>query len=260
MPLQRAYHSVLLVLLVMGLARTAFSQDLPQDRRFLFGGNIGIRTTVNQRTDRANFMLFAETGRFAATQKLGPAMVYDVSFSSRLWRQFSVGTNVSYASMTSTTSIEAQVPHPFFFEFPRTARSQITGLQHGELAVHLQGQFRVPLGNRLSLMVFAGPTIFKGRQDLIATIKTTENGFPFDKVNIVSHNSQTVTVTGLGYNVGFDFTYFGFLGRSEILDRFGASLMYRFSRATPSVRFAQEYQPGLELGGTHILGGLRIAF
>ena len=154
---------------------------------------------------------------------------------------------------------------PFFFEFPRSVTGSAGDLTHRELAIHVQGQYRMPLGDPLSLLLFLGPTRFETRQELVAELTTAERGFPFDEVDIVSHTSQTVSVTGMGYNIGFDLTYFGlrqlgFLGRFEILDRVGVALMLRYSRAAPSVRFAGEFQPALELGGTHALGGLRLAF
>ena len=236
-----------------------------RDSRFVISGDVGIQTTVNTRIDRVNFDLFAETGRFVATQDLGPGTVFDTGFSVRLWQRFGVGLIFSYVETVSAAAIDAEVPHPFFFEFPRPASVLVADLKHRERVVHLQGQYWMPLGDRLLLMIFMGPTRFRATQDLVAEITTAERGFPFDEVDIVAYASEKVTTSGLGYNVGFDLAFFGlrqleFLERFEILDRVGVGFMLRFSRAAPSVWFKRQFQPALELGGMHAVGGLRLAF
>ena len=79
------------------------------------------------------------------------------------------------------------------------------------------------------------------------------------------HASERISTSAFGYNVGFDLAFFGlrqlgFLETFEILDRVGMGFRLRFGRATPSVRFRGQFQPALELGGTHALAGLRLAF
>ena len=215
--------------------------------------------------DRVNFELFAETGRFVATQDLGPGTVFGTGFSVRLWKRFGAGLIFSYVETVSTATIDAEVPHPFFFEFPRPTSGLVAGLKHSERAVYLQGQYWMPLGDRLLLTIFMGPTRFSATQDFVAEITTAERGFPFDEVDIVAHVSEKVTTSGLGYNVDFDLAFFGlrqlgFLESFEIFDRVGVGFMLRLSRAAPSVRFKQQFQPALELGGTHAVGGLRLVF
>ena len=245
------------VFLVLTTGVSTATAQFARDSRFVISGDLGIQTTVNRRTDRVNFELFAENSRFTTTQDLGPGTVFDAGFSVRLWKRFGVGLINSYSGTVSAATIDAEVPHPFFFEYPRLASELVAGLKHREWAVHLQRQYWMPLGDRLLLTIFIGPTFFSATQDLVAKITTAERGFPFDEVDIVAHALEKVTTSGLGYNVGFDLAFFGL---RHLEDRVGLSFMVRFSRAAPSTRFKGQFQPALELGGMDAVGGLRLAF
>ena len=226
----------LLVFACFAGVATAAAQ-VHRDSRFLLGANLGVQTTVNTRTDRVNFELFGETGRFAATQELKRNAVLDGGFAARLWKGFGVGVSVARVRITSTAMIAAEVPHPFFFEFPRSVSGPADGLVHREVAVHLQGQYWMPLGERLRLTIFMGPTLFDVKQDLVAEITTAERGFPFDQADITSHTLESISTTAYGYNLGFDLTCFGlrqigFLEGFDTLDRVGVAFMLRYmSRA-----------------------------
>jgi hypothetical protein len=270
--IQMTVHRRFSQLVNAGLVVAAVAGALPaeaqvhRDGRFMLSGSAGVQTTVNTRTDRVNFDLFEETGRFAATQELGRTPVYDVGFATRLWKGFGLGGLVSYTSNSSTAIIEAEVPHPFFFDFPRSATGLAAGLNHRELILHLQGQYWIPLGEHILLTLSAGPSLFDAKQDLVAEITTAERGFPFDEVDIGVQTIETVSLSApLGFNAGFDLAYFGLgglriFGSSETLDHLGLAFSLRFTRASPPIGLKGEFQPALELGGTQAAGGVRFVF
>ena len=239
--------------------------QIHRDPQFVVSANTGIQTTVNTRTDRVNFELFAETGNFSATQILGRTDVYDIGIAGRVWKRFRLGGVAAYTGHSSTATIDAEVPHPFFFEFPRTASGVSTKLGHREWAFHLQGQYWLPLGEKSILTLFVGPSVFNANQELVTSILTTERGFPFDIVNLVTDTTEIVGITAMGFNLGFDLSYFGlkqlgFLGKSERLDHLGVAVTARYSRAAPGFKLKGQFQPALELGGTQIAGGIRVVF
>ena len=239
--------------------------QIHRDAQFVVSANTGIQTTVNTRTDRVNFELFAETGNFAATQILGRTDVYDIGIAGRVWKRFRLGGVAAYTGHSSTATIDAEVPHPFFFEFPRTASGVSTKLGHREWAFHLQGQYWLPLGEKSILTLFVGPSVFNANQELVTSILTTERGFPFDIVNLATDTTEIVSITAMGFNLGFDLSYFGLkqlgvLGKSERLDHLGVAVTARYSRAAPGIELKGQFQPALELGGTQIAGGIRVVF
>lgn len=249
-------------------ASSAGAQD-HGDTRFVLSGGAGVQTTVNARVDRLRFDLFGEAGRLEAAQRLGRTVVYDVGLSGRVWKRFGLGAHVTRTRIGSTARIEASVPHPFYFDFPRTATGVARDLAHQEWAMHLQIRYAlpsgwiadrmpawIPLGDRFRLTVFGGPSLYEASQDLVAAITPIEHGFPFEAIDIGAHATERVTITAVGFNLGLDVSYFG-LGRFERLG-LGASL--RFNRAAPAIAVAHQTQAALELGGTQLAGGVRYAF
>ena len=247
------------------VAASPAEAQVTRDSRFVVGADIGVKTTINTRLDSVDFELFEETSRFNTAQELGRGTVYGVGGSARVWKRLGVGVYASRIRTASTATIEADVPHPFFFEFPRSASAQVGRLIHRELALHLRGEYWLPIGNQLLVTLSAGATYFDASQDLVSEITTAERGFPFEAVDIASATTQELSTTATGFNVGIDAAFFGlrqlgFLRNFETLDHVGLALALRYSRATPGVQFQEQNQPALELGGTHVVGGVRVAF
>jgi hypothetical protein len=237
---------------VVGVAGVASAQP-PDRHRFILTANAGVQALSVTRTDSVNFELYAETGTFEATQTIGPDPVFDGGVAMRLWRRMAVGVAVSHAQGQTDATIDALVPHPFFFGFHREAHGTANNLDHRELGVHLQGQFWIPLSSSILLTVSGGPTYFNATQDLVMEITTEEVGFPFDDVDIVSHTTRRISTDALGYNVGVDVAYF-------LHDRIGLGFTARYSHATPGFDLEGVRQPPLELGGLHTVAGVRVGF
>ncbi len=248
----------------LGLAPGAGAQ-VHRDSRFMVSGNVGLQATINTRADRVDFEVYEETGHFVATQELPRAAVYDVGVDGRIWKGFGLGGSVSYTNIVTTATLDAEVPHPFFFDFPRSTTGESGNLAHREWVLNLRAQYWIPLGERFRLTVFAGPSLYDARQDLVTGITATEVGFPFDDVDISASGTEAVTITAVGFNAGLDLSYFGLrqigiFESFETLDRVGLAVMLRFNRAAPAIGLEGQFQPALELGGTQIGGGLRFVF
>ena len=247
------------------VAASPAESQITRDSRFVFGADVGVQMTINTRLDTVDFELFGETSRFTAAQELGRGTVYGVGGATRAWKRLGVGVYLSRVRTVSAATVEAHVPHPFFFEFPRFASAQVDRLVHRESALHVHGQYWLPIGSQLLLTLSAGPTFFGTSQDLVSEITTAEHGFPFEEADIASHTTQELKATAAGFNMGVDVAFFGlrqlgFLRSFETLDHVGVAFSLRHSRATSAVEFKGRKQPALELGGTHAMGGIRVAF
>lgn len=258
-------RTMALVAVAICFTSIARAQPAP-DRRFIVGVSAGIQVQSSARTDVATFNLNQEVGTLQSTQTLGPYAVFDGGGSMRLWNQLGVSLAVSRAQGQAPTLIEAQVPHPFFFDFDRTATASAEGLTHREIAYHLSAQYQHALGASTLLRLSVGPTFFDASQALVSGIVTVERGFPFEEVDIVAPTVEEVSVTGWGYNVGVDIAYFGLRGLGlfgdfEFLDRVGVGFMARYSRAKPDVTLQGVRQVrALQVGLVHLVGGVRVGF
>ena len=249
---------------VIGYTSPASAQSA-SDHRLVVSANAGIQGHSSSRTDVVQFDLNREIGEIRASQALGPYLVFDGGGSVRIWKRLGFGLSVSHVRGAATAAIEADVPHPFFFEFDRTPTGSLDGLRHREIAYHVNGQFRVPLSTTSLLTLSGGPSYFDASQDLVAAIGTRERGFPFDQVDIVSTRVERVSVTAWGYNVGLDLAYWGprlnILRRLGLPHRVGVGVGLRYSRAKPDVELRGIQQArALQVGLVHAVGGVRVGF
>ncbi len=250
--MKRMLRTLVIVGCTLGVAGVAFAQP-ESSHRFVLTANAGIHALAASRTDTVNFDLHAETGTLETTQMIGPDPVFDGGAAVRLSRQTAVGVAVSYAQGRTDATIDALVPHPFFFGFHRQAQGTASDLAHREIGVHLQGQFWIPLSPSILLTLSGGPTYFNAARDLVMEITPVEVGFPFDEVDIGSHTTTRISKNALGYNLGVDLAYF-------LSDRIGLGFTARYSRATSDVDLGGAPQPPLELGGLHTVAGVRARF
>ena len=100
---------------------------------------------------------------------------------------------------------------------------------------------------------------------MVSGIETSEQGFPFDSVDIAESHVERLSVKSCGYHVGVDLAYHGFrnvglLRRSALFDHVGVGVLVRYSRSRPPIELLGVEQPALRLGSLHAVGGLRVEF
>mgnify|MGYP001339624748 CR=1 FL=1 len=239
-----------------------FAQTV-DDQRMIFGFNSGIQFVKDALKNEVDFELWQETGTFEASYNVTKGPAFDGSFAFLMYKRIGLGVNVSHFSKTISATIDADVPHPFFFSFPRKATGVANNVVRRESAIHLQSQYWHTVGDKLLVRLLGGPTIFSVTQDLLSTIQTKERGYDYNTVDIIGHNTIASGGTELGFNIGFDVSYF-------VFDHVALAGILRYSRGTSSVadqatlrhisRFSGLGQQPLELGGTHVATGLRFGF
>ena len=245
--------SVLTLTAIMLVADGTASAQHLEEARFIVGTSVGKQFVKDAVWNELDFTLFEEAGTFEANYEIETATAFDGGFAYRVWKRLGLGLEISRFKKSIPASLKAEVPHPFFFSFPRQTTAQVSGIKRGELDLHLQAQYWRVFGNKLLVRGAIGPTIFNGSQDLVSEITTQERGADFTEVDIVGHKTITSSNRSIGFNVGLDISYF-------ILKQVGFGLAVRYSRGTSDVRFKGRSQPALELGGTHLAGGIRVAF
>ena len=81
------------------------------------------------------------------------------------------------------------------------------GLERNELAVHVQAQLRAPLGSRLQVTLFGGPSFFRVEQELVTSFNWSET-YPFDDAGFNSATTSGAKGLSIGFNAGADVAYF----------------------------------------------------
>ena len=235
------------------------------EHRFTVSASGGVQTAVTTQTDVAQSIVNLEVASIRGTRTLGRYAILDGCASAFVWKTLGVGLFVSRAEGETVARVEAEVPHPFFFDFDRTVTASVPNLRHRELIYHLSAQLVIPLGAAARLTVLGGPSRFNASQEVVSGIETAELGFPFDVVEVVGSHIQRRSVKSWGYHVGVDVAYFGLgkigpLRRSAVFDHVGVGVLVRYSRSQPAVELLGVPQPDLRLGALHVGGGLRSSF
>ena len=225
----------------------------PSEPERLASINLGLQLISDAFMNASPYTLHGEVGKFDVHYDFTKAIALDGGLAFHVAKRFGLGFAVSYVDKPTTARIDATVPHPFFFAFPRSTRGTARGLNRREIGLHLQPQYWQTLFDTLLVRLFAGPTIFLLRQELVSGITTNEIGFTFDHVRLVGHQSRGTGAVTLGLNAGFDGSYF-------LTDRVGVGFGFRYSRGTDAIDLSGRASTPVEFGGTHFGGGLRVAF
>lgn len=245
--------AALVVAAVISLAGGgAAAQHRPAIER-LAGVNLGLQFINDAFMNRVTFEQYDETGFFDAHYDVTKHYSMDAEVATRIWRALGFGIAISHVGEPTRAVLDAQVPNPFFFNFPRTTEGVARNLKRREFGLHLQGQLWRTFGESFLLRVTWGPTIFVVRQDLVSQIVTRESSVDFDRVSLVNHRTRTATVSGFGLNVGLDGTLF-------VTERIGLGFNMRHSNGKATVDGRDQSPTLLELGGVQAAGGLRFAF
>jgi hypothetical protein len=194
----------------------------------------------------------AEQARVEIESSADSGPGFDVSGGVRLSRHFGVGVGVTRFSRTTPASIEASVPHPFFFEQPRTVTADVSGLKREELAVHIQVRALVPIGRQLELSAFGGPSFYTVRQGVVTDIEYTES-YPFDAVTFDRAVTTSAEKSKAGFNVGADLAYF-------FTRQLGVGGGLQYSPATVKLGTAAGRTISVDAGGLQVGGGVRLRF
>lgn len=212
----------------------------------------GYRATSITFTDSASPKINAETAQVSSRYTVPSGISLSGSAGWRLWRRFGLGVGVSRYSEAVDGDVSGSIPHPFVFGQLRQVSGAASGVRRDELAVTVQLRGEVPVSNRLSVSVYAGPAWVSVRQQMVTAIDYTES-YPYDTATFRSAALTSAKKTQLAPAAGVGLSYF-------------------FSRQVGlgvSARFigGKVEWPGLagattksKIGGAEIGGGLRLRF
>jgi hypothetical protein len=203
--------------------------------------------------------LFLETRTARATYHNPRGAEFDFGGGFMLTPNIGLGISFSGTAREDSASLFVDVPHPFQFNaFASDTAPTDSKLQRTEGGAHIQVVGVAPLGDRVRLRVFGGPTYFRVQQDMVQSIAYDQAFLvfvPVNAVDITTYDSvDKVEGTGWGFHVGSDVTVF--------FSRFvGVGSFVRFSRGTVSLEDPLSGEAiHVTAGGVQAGGGLRLRF
>jgi opacity protein-like surface antigen len=211
------------------------------------GYQVGSHDFERVSTLRAN----VEDGSFTTDYEVKGGPSFDVTGGAMVWRRLAVGVGVTRFSRSTPSTLTGSVPHPFVFNRPRSVTGDVGGLKREELVVHVQAIATAPLGQRLQLMAFGGPSFFRVEQGMVTAFAWSES-YPYDEASFSSATTVDADGSNIGFNVGGDVAFF-------FSRQVGVGGSIRYSAATVEID-----TPGgtheVKSGGVQAGGGLRLRF
>ena len=207
---------------------------------------------ANNFTDGATKRENAEDGRFDTTYvvKSGPA--FDVAAGAVVWRQVTAAVGVSQFTVSTPGAVTAAIPHPFFFNRPRSVGGDVAGLKREELAIHIQARSVMPVGTRVQVMLFGGPSFFHVKQTMV-TDYTYNESYPYDAATFRSATTTDASVSAIGFSVGTDVAFF-------FTRQVGLGATVQFAGAHVDLPGALGTTIEVKAGGGQAGAGLRLRF
>jgi hypothetical protein len=234
-------------------ARPAPAPAAPAIDRIYVSINGAYQTGGDSFGETVTFLENAENGTFTTDYevKSGPAL--NISVGAGLWRNIGVGVGVTRYSKNTPTALNASVPHPFFFNRPRTVDGEVAGLKREELAVHVQARATFVPTPSIQAVVFAGPSFFSVKQGIVNDFEVAET-YPYDTATFCRGITTDVDESKIGFNVGADVGYFFTrqVGVGGSLQWAGTTIDAPASSGTGTFE--------IKAGGFQAGGGLRLRF
>jgi opacity protein-like surface antigen len=236
--------------LVTFAASPAAAQSWPERVHISING--AYQPTTNDFSDRFEFEKNLETGSTQVTYPVSGGFVFDAGAGYRFWKNLGAGVSVSYFTHEDTAATTSQVPHPFFFNQPRTVDGDATGITRTETAVHVQLMYLLNPSGPLRLVFSGGPSFFNVEQDIVTQVKVTET-FPYDTATFASADRTKQKKSAVAFNVGADVMWM-------LSQNVGVGGLVRFSRASVDLPVPTNRTVSVDAGGVQVGGGLRLIF
>ena len=248
----RLLQTTLIVLVAtLGAAPVAFAQVGTLGGRGFILVNGGYQMATHDVEQASTLRANVEDGSFTTDYEVKSGPSFDVAGGANIWRRLGASVGVTRFSRSTPSTLTGSVPHPFFFNRPRSVSGDIAGLKREELAIHVEAIATAPIGRRLQVMAFGGPSFFRVKQDMVTTFTWAET-YPFDDASFGSATTVDADGSKLGFNVGADVGYF-------FTRQVGVGGTIRFARATVEMDVAGGTQKA-KAGGLQAGGGLRLRF
>ena len=225
--------------------------------------NGATQATATTFTDSVGFIEFHEDADFNADYAVGTGLVFDGGAGVRLANRLGFGVAVSrFDKVLDPASIGASIPHPFFFNRPRSvapapvgvvdAAGMPTDLTRLETAVHVEVRWFESVGDTVELALFGGPTFFSLEQDLVTAV-AHDHAYPYDEATLSSASKMPRSASTIGFHAGADVGFF-------FSETVGLGALIRYSGGSVDLPGEGGSLVPVDAGGFHVGAGLRLRF
>ena len=199
----------------------------------------------------ASYSVYDETATASAIQtvKNGGGM-FDFGGGYRTNR-YGIGISYTQFKSNNSASISASIPHPIFFDRPRTASTTLDGLEHTEHVVHVAGLLLRARRQEDGRRRVHRPVVFQRHAGLRHRPQRFTESSNFATVSLPV-GAAPVKDSPVGFNIGGELTY-------TITPNVAGAFLLRFSRANADFEF-EGATTSMNVGNVQVGGGVRLRF
>jgi len=230
----------------------ALAQSGTKPTRFTIGVSGGVQQSAEDASDHFSFSKNIETETIDVKYPMKPWGLIDLAASYRLWKNLGVGVAVSVTSGNGKAEVTANVPHPFFFNQPRTVTGTENNIAHSETGVHLTLQYLIPATGRLHFILEGGPSWVNVDHEVVTDVTVTES-YPYDTAAFGGAVTKSTKASATGFNAGVDVTWM-------FVESVGIGGIVRYTRADIDLQAAEGRTLALKAGGLQGAVGIRVLF
>jgi hypothetical protein len=214
--------------------------------------NLGLQATSTAFDITNHPQTFVEPATVQTTYSVKGAREFDVGGGIRVRHNLAVGGSFSKFEKGGNVTVDAQVPHPFFFDRARKVSGTADNLSRLETGFHGKVVYIAPASAGWEVLLSAGPSFFRVEQDLVEDIKIKET-YPYDTATFDNAVARRHSSSALGFNVGADVTRL-------LTPHMGVGAAVVISRAKLHFDTFSDPTREFDVGGTRVGGGLRFRF
>jgi hypothetical protein len=241
-----------IALLTIAGVNRASAQTAAADSRVTISVNAGLQPSSISFDSSTTQPLYLENSVFDTAYEVRNGLFVDGGARYRIAGSFSIGGAVSWFSTTHDATVDATLPHPFFYRTPRSLEGTAGDLQRQEVAVHLQMAYAIRPTARLGVTIAGGPSFFRAKQDFVDNVSYTDT-YPYDAPAFTAASSARVRGNGTGFNVGAD------VGM-RFSTHAGVGGLVRYSHARIPFGLPGGTTVTADAGGLQVAGGVRVYF
>ena len=224
----------------------------PKPTRFTLSVSGGAQAAPNDLSDHVEFPKNVQTETIDVKYPMKPQVLVDVGASYRVWKNLGLGVAVSRATGNGTADVTASVPHPFFFDRPRTVSGTEKGIVHAETGAHLQLQYLVPASGHLRFVLAAGPSWTTLEHEVVTDLTVVES-YPYDAAAFGGAVTKLSNASAVGFNAGVDVTWM-------LTHNAGIGGLIRYTRADIELNARDGRTLAMKAGGVQGGIGIRLGF
>jgi hypothetical protein len=234
------------------LPGAASAQAQGEAGRGYVGAAIGALLTASTSSAPLTLPAYGESARLEMQASWPADATVEVDGGVRLWRDFGVALTVMRGRRDGDSTLSGPIPHPYFFNQPRTLDASGGTLTRTETALHLGLMWRRRLTRRLAVAAVVGPSMVAVSQDVIDGVVWSET-YPYTSVQLSRATITRRDRSTAGVHAGGDLVV-------RLARHLGVTGGVRYCHAGVVLESAPGQQIKADVGGFVVRGGARWLF